>query len=135
MFELDSRLASDTYVLGDLELCRVLLSRDANYPWCILVPRRENILDWYQLEEKDQLQLMRESCRLSKAMVELFNPFKMNVAALGNQVPQLHIHHIARFVGDVAWPQPVWGKVPASVYEEEVSGLLIKQLQTKLALA
>lgn len=128
MFELDSRLAQDTYLLGEFDLSLVLLNKDANYPWCILVPKREGIYDLHQLSEEDQQQFIRESSRLSRAMMELFAAYKMNVAALGNVVRQLHIHHIARFPEDAVWPQPIWGKLAAVDYTREelterISGL------------
>ncbi len=128
MFELDPRLAQDTYLLGEFDLSLVLLNKDANFPWCILVPKREGIYDLYQLSEEDQQQFIRESSRLSKVMMKLFGAYKMNVAALGNVVRQLHIHHIARFPEDAVWPQPIWGKLPAIQYTqdaltERISGL------------
>jgi diadenosine tetraphosphate (Ap4A) HIT family hydrolase len=119
MFELDSRLAQDTYLLGEFELSLVLLNKDANFPWCILVPKREAVYDLYQLSEEDQQQFIRESSRLSRAMMELFGAYKMNVAALGNVVRQLHIHHIARFPEDAVWPQSIWGKLAAVDYTRD----------------
>lgn len=119
MFTLDERLAADTVEVGDLGLCRVLLMNDANYPWVILVPRRTNIREIHELEARDQQQLMRESASVSRAMMELFSADKMNVAALGNMVPQLHMHHIARYKNDLAWPKPVWGVTPAKPYAQE----------------
>lgn len=82
---------------------------DSNYPWCILVPRVNNAREVYDLTEGDQLTLARESSFIARAMMTLFNGDKMNVAALGNIVPQLHVHHIVRRRDDLAWPQPVWG--------------------------
>ncbi|MBB3047385.1 diadenosine tetraphosphate (Ap4A) HIT family hydrolase [Litorivivens lipolytica] len=118
MFQLDERLAADTIELGDLTLCRVLLMNDAQYPWVILVPRREGIREIFELSDTDQQQLLRESSAVSQAMADYFKAEKMNVAALGNMVPQLHIHHIARFSSDAAWPKPVWGVHPAKAYDE-----------------
>ncbi len=119
MFELDSRLKADNYLLGSWPLCEVLLSKDAHYPWCILVPRRENITETHHLGMEDRQQLLKESCHLAELMTSLFSPDKMNVAALGNVVPQLHVHHIARYHDDPAWPGPVWGAVPAKGYDDE----------------
>ena len=116
MFELDPQLQADTVVLGNFPLSQVLLSRDANYPWCILVPRREDMREIHHLNAEDRQQLMRESCHLAEVMAALFSPVKMNIAALGNQVAQLHIHHVARFDDDAAWPRPIWGVVPALAY-------------------
>ena len=116
---LPPQLEHDCLQLGRFELCRLLLMRDANYPWCILVPDRDAVTEIYQMTEIDQHQLMRESSRLSRAMQGVFKPDKLNIAALGNVVPQLHIHHIARYRNDPAWPAPVWGRVVAKPYQEE----------------
>ena len=117
-FELHPQLAADCAVVGDLPLCRLLLMDDANYPWCILVPRRPGIREIHELVEADQVALLREVSALSEALQTLFAADKMNVAALGNVVPQLHVHVIARRVGDAAWPRPVWGAVPRQPYAE-----------------
>lgn len=119
MFQLDPQLASDTQLLGDFPLSRVLLSNDANYPWCILVPRRDNVTEIYQLTEQDQRQLLAESSHLAAVLMRFFAGDKMNVAALGNLVAQLHIHHIVRYRDDQAWPGPVWGKVAPQSYSQE----------------
>lgn len=132
MFELHPRLAQDSVVVGEFDLSLLLLSRDANYPWCILVPKREDIYEIHHLSEEEQLQLIRESCRLSEVMTSLFDADKMNVAALGNVVRQLHVHHIARFTDDPAWPQPIWGKLPAKEYGEEDFAERTKRLQNAL---
>lgn len=118
MFELDGRLAADTVEIGALPLCQVLLMNDAQYPWVILVPRRDGVREVFELSESDQRQLMLESNAVAKAMAEHFKAEKMNVAALGNMVPQLHIHHIARFSDDAAWPKPVWGVHPPLAYSD-----------------
>lgn len=132
MFELHPRLAEDSVVIGEFDLSLLLVSKDANYPWCILVPKREDVFEIHHLDEIDQLQLIRESCRLSEVMTSLFDAHKMNVAALGNVVRQLHVHHIARFVEDAAWPQPIWGKVPFKAYEPAAFSSLVKRLQNAL---
>lgn len=119
MVELDPRLAEDTVEIGRFELCRVLLMNDANWPWFILLPDRTGVSEIYQLSAADQQQLMRESSLLAEALVRAFQPDKLNIAALGNVVPQLHIHHVARYRHDPAWPAPVWGKVPAIRYSKE----------------
>jgi len=113
---LHPQLETDCFVIGQFPLCTLLLLNDANYPWFILVPRRENITEIHQLSEEDQQQLMRESSQLASCIEKEFNADKINIAALGNVVPQLHIHHIARYKSDPAWPAPVWGKIPASPY-------------------
>lgn len=132
MFELHPRLAQDAVIIGRFNLSLLLLSKDANYPWCILVPEREDVYEIHHLSEEEQLQLIRESCRLSEVMTSLFDAHKMNVAALGNVVRQLHIHHIARFPDDPAWPQPIWGKVSAVDYSPEQLQDRIKRLQGAL---
>lgn len=132
MFTLDSRLESDTIKIGSFPLSLVLLSKDANYPWCILVPQREGVREIHHLSSVDQQQLMKESCLLAEQMERLFQPTKMNVAALGNMVPQLHVHHVARFAEDKAWPGPIWGCVPTQVYDEEVLNKRIEQLKDAL---
>ena len=113
MFELDERLEKDTVPVGNFPLSLLLMSRDANYPWCILVPRREGITELYQLGEDDMASLAAESRHLSRVMMAVFGGDKLNVAALGNVVPQLHIHHVVRFRDDISWPGPVWGAAPA----------------------
>ncbi|MGC8119170.1 HIT domain-containing protein [Marinobacter sp. VGCF2001] len=118
MFRLHERLAADTHKLGQSRLCDVLLMNDSTWPWIILVPRVPDIREIYQLAGEDQQRLLEESSLLSEAMMELFGGDKMNVAALGNMVPQLHLHHIVRFGGDPAWPGPVWGKQPPVPYSE-----------------
>lgn len=133
-FVLHPRLQADCLVVGDWPLSRVLLMNDAQYPWCILVPRRDGICDVHHLDVADRQQLMEESCRLSEAMERLFKPLKMNVAALGNVVPQLHVHHIARFESDLAWPAPVWGKVPVVAYEPAAAEAMVCRLQKALDL-
>jgi len=117
VFELHPQLAADTHLVGDLMLCRVLLMDDASWPWLILVPRRAGIREIYELNDADQVQLVRESSQLAATLLELFKPDKLNIAALGNVVPQLHLHHIARHTYDAAWPSPVWGRLPRQPYE------------------
>jgi len=115
---LHKQLEKDCVVLGQLDLCAVLLMPDANYPWLILVPQRENISEIYQLNDADQQLLIRESSKVSMVLTELFDADKINVAALGNMVPQLHIHHVARYKTDAAWPAPVWGAIPPKSYAD-----------------
>lgn len=118
MAELHPRLREDTVEIGRLPLCRLLLMKDANYPWFILVPDRDGVTEIYQLTADEQMQLMRESSLLAQAMAARFHSDKLNIAALGNVVPQLHVHHIARHRRDPAWPAPVWGRVPPAPYRE-----------------
>ena len=134
-FELDPQLASDTVVLGKFPLSLVLLSRDANYPWCILVPRRKGLREVHHLSADDRIQLSNESCHLAEVMADLFVPDKMNIAALGNMVPQLHIHHIARFKNDVAWPGPVWGNTKGEFRSDEEQDEVLGRIQNVLSLS
>lgn len=127
-FELHPQLAKDCIVLGDFPLSRLLLLNDANYPWFILVPRRAGATEIYHLSEEDQSVLIRESSFLASNLADTFAARKMNVASLGNMVPQLHLHHIVRYEDDKAWPGPVWGKVPAIAYTHEQ----IHELRRKL---
>lgn len=132
MYALHPQLADETVPVCDLDLCRVLLSKDATYPWLVLSPRREGLRDLHDLDEEDGIAALEEIRRCSRALVDLFAPDKMNVAALGNQVPQLHIHIIARFTTDPAWPGPVWGKVPAAPYDDAARDALIGRLRAAL---
>ena len=111
-FSLHPRLEADTVLIGDLPLCRVLLMNDTHYPWCILVPRRDAIREIHELETPDRRRLIDESCALGQAMMTAFDGHKLNIAALGNVVPQLHLHHVVRYTTDAAWPAPVWGRHP-----------------------
>lgn len=119
MFVLDSRLQQDTLPLGDFPLCRLLLMNDAHYPWFILVPRREEVSELFQLDAQDQQALWQETTLLAETLKDTFGADKMNVATLGNMVGQLHMHVIVRRREDAAWPAPVWGKHPAQPYSEE----------------
>ena len=119
MADLHPRLKQDCLLIGRFTLCRLLLMRDANYPWFILVPDREDISEIFQLSGEDQVQLLRESSRLSAVLVERFRADKLNIAALGNVLPQLHVHHVVRYRDDPAWPAPVWGQAAARPYTPE----------------
>lgn len=132
MFRLHPQLEQDCEQLGRFTLCRLLLMRDANYPWCILVPERADVREIYQLSEEDQIQLARESARLAATMAQLFSADKMNIAALGNVVPQLHVHHIARRRSDPAWPAPVWGKLPARAYAPDDLDRVLESMHAAL---
>jgi diadenosine tetraphosphate (Ap4A) HIT family hydrolase len=133
MFELHPQLQADTVILGRFELSMVLLHKDSNYPWLLLVPQRNSVTEIHHLGEGERVQLMRESCRLSEMMTDLFNPVKMNVAALGNVVPQLHVHHVARFDTDAAWPKPIWGIADLKFYSQAELTALVDRLRNALA--
>ena len=115
-FTLHERLAADTVELVRWPLSLVLLMKARQWPWLILVPRRPAIREVYELPDADQQVLMTEIARASRRLAQLVRPDKINVAALGNMVPQLHVHVIARFAGDPGWPGPVWGAVPPEPY-------------------
>ncbi|MFZ2587949.1 MAG: HIT family protein [Alphaproteobacteria bacterium] len=117
-FTLHPQLAADTHVVGDLPLCRVLLMNDSRYPWLILVPKRQGIKEISDLDPQDVDAVWPEMMKAHEALRTLTNPDKMNVGALGNMVPQLHIHIIARTQTDPAWPKPVWGHSPAVPYDD-----------------
>ena len=133
MFDLDERLRTDTVLVGELALNSVLLARDATYPWVILVPRRSAITEIHQLKPADRVLLMQESCVLAEVMMALYQPDKLNIAALGNQVPQLHVHHVARFKTDPTWPRPVWGAAPSTKYKLGVLNHRLADLRAALA--
>lgn len=132
MAELHPQLQADCLQVGRFPLCHLLLMRDANYPWCILVPDREAITEIHQLGDADQVQLIRESSLLAALLERQFNAEKINIAALGNLVPQLHIHHVVRYRDDPAWPAPVWGRVPTQPYSEEALAGVLERLREGL---
>lgn len=133
-FGLNVRLEGDSYFVADLPLSSVRLMKDANYPWLLLVPRKPDLVEIIDLEESDQLQLMREIALMSKILRTVTDCEKLNVGALGNQVAQLHVHVIGRFRSDAAWPGPVWGVVPAEHYEPEKVDSLIEQLRDAISM-
>lgn len=133
MFELHPRLTADTLPLGDFPLCRCLLMNDMHYPWLILVPRVDEAREIFELTEAQQQQLIRESSYVSERLARFFDADKINIGALGNMVPQLHIHHIARYANDAAWPGPVWGKHPAQPYTDDNLKMMRERLSAAFA--
>ena len=129
---LHKALARDTVEIVRWPLCRVLLMNDSRYPWLILVPAQLNLTEMHDLNSADQTVLMSEITRASQALTVLYAPDKINVGALGNMVPQLHIHVIARFRSDDAWPAPVWGAHPAVPYEPEELQVTLENLRQAL---
>ena len=117
-FTLHPQLVNDCYELADLPLCKLLLCNDSAYPWFILVPKVNDITDIYQLDWQQQQQLLNESSLLSELVMQAFAGDKMNVAALGNVVEQLHVHHVVRYKKDVSWPKPIWGQQALTPYTE-----------------
>jgi diadenosine tetraphosphate (Ap4A) HIT family hydrolase len=134
-WSLHPQLERDTANIGDLPLSRVQVINDANYPWLLLVPRRPDVTEVIDLDEVAQAQLMTEIARVSRALREVTQCHKLNVAALGNAVPQLHVHIIARFRNDAAWPKPVWGAAPPRVYERDALHSLVTPLRKRIWLA
>lgn len=132
MFELHSQLQADCIPVGDFPLCRLLLLNDRQYPWLVLVPRRAELREVFELAEADRAQFHVESDLLAQVLSETFNADKMNVAALGNMVPQLHVHHIVRYRQDPAWPAPVWGKLPAVPYAENELADMLQRVRMAL---
>lgn len=132
-FALDPRLQADTLVVAELGLSKLLMMRDGNYPWLILVPRRAGAVEILDLEPADRARLWGEIERVAEALRAETGADKLNVAALGNVVSQLHVHVIARFRSDAAWPAPVWGKVPAIPLDEARAATLVAGLGTRLA--
>jgi len=131
-FQLHPQLAQDTVPVGDLPLSRVLLANDANYPWLIMVPHKAGLVELIDLAENEQVQWLGEIANAARLLKEITSCDKLNIAALGNQVPQLHVHVIARRKSDAAWPKPVWGAAPPSHYEPKVRDDLIGALRRGL---
>jgi diadenosine tetraphosphate (Ap4A) HIT family hydrolase len=132
MFRLDPRLEQDTVPLGQLSLALVLLMCDARYPWLILVPAKPDLCELHDLDAADRTQLIEEVTQVSRVLERLFKPGKINIGALGNIVQQLHIHVIARRIGDSAWPGPVWGQGAAVPYSVEALAAIQERLTTAL---
>ena len=131
---LDPLLERDTTAIGDLPLCRALLINDANYPWVLLVPRRHAAVEIIDLEYVEQAQLMTEVAHASRTLKAMTGCDKINVAALGNVVSQLHVHIIARSRGDAAWPRPVWNVAPPKNYDPDDRDKLLATLRQTLTL-
>jgi len=131
-FQLHPHLQQDTVLIGKFALSQVLLMNDSQYPWCILVPQRAGLTEIYQLNQKDREQLQEESCFLAQQLATLYQADKMNIAAIGNLVAQLHIHHVVRYQTDKAWPAPVWGKFSAVPYSAEELAIQRQAVQAVL---
>ena len=127
-FELHPRLRQDTFSLGRFELCRVLLMNESRYPWLILVPERPAVREIFELSAEDQVRLIQESSLIAGQLHRVFNADKLNVAAIGNLVPQLHLHHVVRFRDDPAWPAPVWGRFEPNAYTTTSLSHLLQRL-------
>ncbi len=133
-FSLHPQLANDRFELAEFPLCKLLLCNDSAYPWFILVPKVDAITDIYQLDWQQQQQLLNESSLLSELLMQVFSGDKMNVAALGNVVGQLHVHHVVRYKKDASWPKPIWGQQALIPYTNEQLVSLKEQLLPKLSI-
>ena len=131
-FQLHPRLQQDCIILGNLPLCKVLMIKEDIGPWLILVPRIENLKEIHHMTETQQIQFIQESCGVAQLLEDDFTPDKINIGALGNLVPQLHIHHIARFITDCAWPGPVWGNTNGVIRDQSSQTSLVYLLRDKL---
>lgn len=132
MFSLHPTLQADTAEIGQFPVCTALLMNNAHLPWIILVPKRAGIREMHELSQKDQQAVFQESLLVGKTLLEDFNGDKLNTAAIGNMVPQLHLHHIVRFKHDPVWPQPVWGNLPNKKYTQIKLGQMLKRLRRLL---
>jgi len=133
-FQLHPRLEQDCIAIGRFELCRLLMMNDSQYPWFILVPERADLQEIYQMNKAERELLIEESSYLAENMAALYKADKMNIAAIGNIVPQLHIHHIVRYQVDKAWPAPVWGKFDAVPYTERQIADNLTRIKARLGM-
>jgi diadenosine tetraphosphate (Ap4A) HIT family hydrolase len=133
IWSLHPQLAANTSVVGDLPLVRTLLMNDANYPWIVLVPRQADAVEILDLDEEQQTQLMNEIALIARVLKDVTGCHKLNIAAIGNVVPQLHVHVVARRTDDAAWPRPVWGTVAARPYEPDERDQLIAAIRREVA--
>jgi diadenosine tetraphosphate (Ap4A) HIT family hydrolase len=133
-FALDPRLAADSFFVGELELCRVLLMNDSRFPWLILVPRRAGLSEIHDLSPQERALLVEEAAFAGARLKALSAAKKINTGALGNIVAQLHVHVVARFEGDAAWPGPVWGAGKAEAYAPEAAEERLAALRAALEL-
>ncbi|MET0047106.1 MAG: HIT family protein [Sedimenticola sp.] len=131
-FELHPRLAADTFMVRELALCQLRLMNDSRFTWMILVPRRQGVTEVHQLETADQQQLMTESSLVAGVLMAISGAEKINIGALGNLVPQLHWHVVARHSSDPCWPGPVWGCGSVTPYREEELETLLERLEEHL---
>ncbi len=131
-FTLHPQLQKDTDIIGEFPLCLVLLIKDSAVPWVVLVPKKAEIKELHHLPMTDQQQFLVESQMVSQALEQCFKPDKLNLGALGNMVPQLHIHHIARFKTDIAWPGPVWGNTNGERRTDEAQQRMLTTIRHAL---
>ena len=131
---LDQKLADDSVFVSDWPLSQLRLINDSRFPWLVLVPRVSNVEEIFQLSDEDQQQLLQESSQLAKVLSTSFEADKLNVAALGNVVRQLHVHHIVRYVDDCCYPSPVWGSGETVPYQELELRQRVDELRSALCL-
>jgi diadenosine tetraphosphate (Ap4A) HIT family hydrolase len=131
-FELHPRLKEDCIAIGRFDLCQLLMMNDSQYPWFILVPEKVGIKEIYQLSKQERYTLTEESSFLAENLAALYKADKMNIAAIGNLVPQLHIHHVVRYQTDKAWPAPIWGKFAAVPFTQEQITINISRVKAQL---
>ena len=133
-FQLHPRLKEDCIAVGRFDLCQLLLMNDCQYPWFILVPEKAGLTEIYQLGKAERQLLTEESSYLAENLAALYQADKMNIAAIGNLVPQLHIHHVVRYQTDKAWPAPIWGKFTAVPYTQQHMTAMLAQVKQQLKL-
>lgn len=133
-FHLHTQLQKDCIFIGKMTLCRLLLMNDNQFPWFILVPEVEGITEIYHLDKQQQSLLIEESSFFAERLHEIYKPDKLNIAAIGNLVPQLHVHHVVRYRTDKAWPAPIWGKFPVISYSEQKLAEVVNLITDELGL-
>lgn len=129
-FQLHPKLAADSLAVTSLPVCDLRLMNDSRFPWCLLIPRLADLTEWHHLPAKVHSQVMAEIDLVSRVLQQELAVTKLNVGALGNRVPQLHIHVLGRHPGDPAWPDPVWGNGSAVSYDQGQAAGLIERLLT-----
>jgi len=133
IFQLHPQLQRDCFYVGRFSLSQVLMMNDSQFPWFILVPERDGVTESYQLAVQERACLQEESCFLAQALADIYRADKMNIAAIGNVVPQLHIHHIVRYRTDPVWPAPVWGRLAAVPYSDSARDEAIVKVREAVA--
>jgi diadenosine tetraphosphate (Ap4A) HIT family hydrolase len=133
IFQLHPQLQQDCIDIGRFNLCRLLMMNDRQYPWFILVPEKPGLQEIYQLTQTERAMLIDESSYLAENLAELYRADKMNIAAIGNLVPQLHIHHVVRYQNDKSWPSPIWGKFEAIPYSEQETKDALTRIKMQLS--
>jgi len=128
-FVLNEKLAADSREVGDLQLCRVLLMNDARFPWLVLVPRYEGVRELFELPPRERNLLVEEVAHCAKRLLDVTGLAKINIGMLGNVVPQMHVHVVARSSADSAWPGPVWGFGRARAYAPAKRATFLRRIR------